>query len=483
MKEDPIVAARRVLDNTFALFVSPAGEPFGERRDGGRAIQLTPRGEGAALASLRLAAEGESPRIPRSALVDALTWAYDLAPQTAPVAELHLRAVRLSDGRIVIDLGEMDSTRCIVVTRKGWKVQTAPPEGVHFRLSRASRALPVPKRGGSGHKKLRRVLGWSKKDPRWLIARGWLAAAPFSDIARPLPFLIGTAGSGKTSRGVALVSVLDPRDELGGSLGKDERDALVAAGARYIAAWDNITNVSLETSNFICRLCTGGSDERRVLYSDDDVHVRSIRRTGLVTALSLPMLETDALERIVPLHCEPIAAGDRASETGLRAAFAEAHPSILGAVLDDVVAVLQRLPEVQAEKRDRPRMADFSDVLYALDPAIDDAYRAATADMVREVAEGDPFIGAVTTWLQAARISEVMPLTITPANALQALRRSLLQTGNHDVHAWLPRTPAGLTQMLTKNAAPLASLGFAVARRRIRGQNFDVFTEIEGATS
>lgn len=466
-----------MLDNTFDLFITPAGDPFVEQ-PGGRAIMLTPRGEGAALGVLRHAAESESPRIPRSALVESLTWAYDLAPQTATVAELHLRAVHLADGRVVIDLGEMNSTRCIVVSRKGWKVKDAPPAGVHFRLSRASRPLPVPERGGSGHKVLRRVLGWSKKDPRWLIARGWLAAAAFADIARPMPFLIGTAGSGKTSRGVALVSVLDPRDELGGSLGKDERDALVAAGARFIAAWDNITNVSLETSNFVCRLVTGGSDERRVLYSDDDVHVRAIRRTGVVTALSLPMLEADALERIIPLHCEPIAAGDRVSETGLRTAFAEAHPVILGAVLDDVSAVLRRLPEVQEMKRDRPRMADFSDVLYALDPAIDEVYRVATADMVREVAEGDPFLGAVSTWLEAARIAGSLPLTITPADALHALRRSLIQTGQHDTSAWLPRTPAGLTQVLTKNAAPLAALGFTVARKRVRGQNFDVFSAV-----
>lgn len=481
-KEDPVVAARRLLDNTFDVLITPAGEPFVVPPDG-RAIMLSPRGEGAALGVLRMASEGESPRIPRSALVESLTWAYDLAPQTASVADLHLRVARPEPGRIVIDLGEMDSTRCIVVSRKGWKVKNAPPAGVHFRLSRASRALAVPKRGGNGHKALRRILGWSKKDPRWLIARGWLAAATFSDIARPLLFAIGTAGSGKTSRGLALVSVLDPRDELGGSLGKDERDALVAAGARFVAAWDNVTNVSLETSNFICRLVTGGSDERRVLYSDDDVHVRAIRRTGVVTALALPMLEADALERIIPLHCEPIAAGDRASESGLRAAFAEAHPVILGAVLDDVVEVLRRLPEVRAEKRDRPRMADFSDVLYALDPAIDEAYRSATADMVREVAEGDPFIQAVTTWLEAARIAGSLPLTITPADALHALRRSLIQTGHHDTSTWLPRTPQGLSLMLTKNAAPLASLGFAATRKRIRGQKFDVFTEVEGSES
>ncbi|WP_353113871.1 hypothetical protein [Microbacterium sp.] len=472
-KEDPIVVARRVLDRTFEVYVTSDGSPFAVPRDGGRAIMLTPRGEGAALGVLRLASEGESPRVPRSALVEALTWAHDLAPQTAPVADLHLRAAQPKPGMIVLDLGEMNSTRCIVITRKGWKARDRPPAGVHFRLSRATRALPEPKHGAHGHKTLRRLLGWSKKDGRWLMARGWLAAALFPDIARPLLFATGTAGSGKTFRGRVLASVLDPRDELGGSLGKDERDALVAAGARYIAAWDNITSVSIETSNLICRLVTGGSDERRVLYSDEDVHVRAIRRTGIITALSLPMLEADALERIIPVHCETIPSGERTSESRMRAAFDDAHPQILGAVLDDVVRVLGQLPEVQATKRSRPRMADFSDVLYALDPAIDNAYREATADMVREVAEGDPFIGAVADWLRGIAEKNGLPFTMAPSDALTALRASLPPFGRHD--AYLPKTPSGLSQMLTKNAGPLRSLGFSVTRKTVRGAKYDVY--------
>ncbi|MGB4779785.1 hypothetical protein [Microbacterium sp.] len=475
MKEDPIVAARRVLDETFELFTTPAGEPFVVPRRGGRAVMLTPKGEGKALGVLRLAAEGYSPRIPRSALVEALTWAFDLAPQAAPSADLHLRAVRTRPDRIVIDLGELHSQRCIVVTPKGWKVRDTPPKGVHFRLSRASRPLPEPQ-GGDGGKTMRTLLGWGKRDARWLVVRGWLAAASFSDIARPLLFPHGRAGSGKTTRALAIASVFDPRDELGGALGKDERDALVAAGARFVVAWDNVTSVSVETSNFICRLVTGGTDERRSLFTDEDMYVRSIRRTGLITGLSIPLLEPDALERILPIHCEAIRAADRVSEAGLRGEFAAAHPVILGAVLDDVVHVLRHLPKVREMTRERPRQADYSDVLRALDPAIDGAFQELTTDLVREVAESDPFVQAVVGWLRAAQSAGRLPLTMAPAEALVAIRASLPPGGRADT--WLPKTPAGLSTMLTKNAGPLAACGFSVSRKVRRGQKLDVYAPL-----
>lgn len=480
-KEDPTLAARKLVDKLFELYSTPDRQAFVVPRKGGRPLMLTAGGSGAALGVLQLAAQNApGGRIPRSALIDTLQLLYDIAPNIAPSAELHLRAARPEADRILLDLGEPGTTRHVEVTGDGWRVRSKRRPEVHFRLSRASRPLPVPE-SGNGHSALRTLLGWRKRDPRWLICRGWLAAALFPDIARPLLFPDGRSGSGKTSRGLTLVSVLDPRDELGGSLGKDERDQLVAAASRYLAAWDNVSSVSHETSNFICRLVTGGSDERRALYTDEDAHVRAIRRTGVITGLSRPLLEPDAVERIIPLHCDAIPAADRTSEERLKTAFERAHPAILGAVLDDVATILRRLPEVQAMKRDRPRMAGFSDLLYALDPAIDRAYQAATADMVREIAEGDPFVQAVVSWLRAAETAGRMPLTMAPADALTALRASIPASTRHET--WLPRTPAGLAQVLTKNAGPLAACGFSVTRRIRRGQKLDRYDAIEGSTS
>ena len=68
------------------------------------------------------------------------------------------------------------------------------------------------------------------------------------------------------------------------------------------------------------------------------------------------------LERIEGCH--------RMSERQLKNQYQEAHPHIFAQILDELAKVLAQLPEVNIQ--DKPRMADFAEVLQALDD-VDDA--------------------------------------------------------------------------------------------------------------
>lgn len=450
------------LNATYEFFHTPDGEPFAVPRRGvRRPIMLSEKGEGGLKGQAQYDYERTTGRpVNNTALVQALTSLYQVALRESPELRLHLRVARPTPGVVVLDLAQPGNTRCVVVTGGGWQVQDEPPQGVAFRLANSTRPLPTPTENGDPDT-LRNLLGWSPIDRRWLLVRGWLAAALLPDIARPVLFFHGRAGSSKTTKAVTVVSVIDPRDELGSSFGKNERDEVAMASNRYLVGFDNVSRASEETSDRLSRLVTGTSDERRTLYSDNDQFVVSFRRTGVITGLSVPTFKSDALERIVQIQCDTIPAGQRRSEKAIAEERAATHPAILGAVLDDLATVLRNLPESERREGGKPRMADFADALHALDPAIEAAFTAAASEAMVDAAESDPFVMTIQRWL--ARESLPVSYTATEAHARAARFRD---EQDRDLHVWWPKDARAFAGALTRQAGPLEAVGIRAVNSR-----------------
>jgi len=469
--------ALRLYEAGWETKITPDGRPFAVDKRTGRATVLSEAGKGSLYSLLQTAYIKQDGK-PGSAeqVSQVLQGQYAMAHAgTFPTADLHLRVARTAPDTVVLDLGERHSSAHVEITPDGWTVRETALEAT-FELSEASRPLPHPKRArgvqpGDGYEALRKLLGWGETDRRWLLVRGWLVAALLPNVARPLLFMHGRAGSGKTLRAVFVLSVLDPREELGGSLSKNERDSMVAASARYLLGWDNITTVSEAISNMICRLVTGGTDERRSLYSNDDLHVRDIRRTGALTGINVPMMLPDALERLIPLTCGTIPKERRRSETAMRAQFAKAHPAILADVLDDLALVLRRLPRVQNMKRNRPRMADFSDVLRALGREYDRAYVRTAEGVQREVAESDPFVRTLCAWLKDN--PGILGQRLAWADALNRLRGFVL---GDEAREGLPTSVNGFSALLTKHAGSLEAMGYSSKAGKSNGERYVMFS-------
>lgn len=380
-----------------------------------------------------------------------------------------LRAAQIGDDRVVLDLG--DPTGAVVeVTAAGWQVVEASEDTPLFRRSRATRPLPVPVRGGD-LAVLRELLSLPEGDPRWLLIRGWLAAVLFSEIPRPILWATGPQGSGKSTRVKMVLSLIEPTEELGKEPGRNERDDSTSALGRYLVSWDNVTNVSQNTSDSVCRLVTGVTDDRREMYSNGVLRPVSYRRTGVATSLTLPPgLGSDALERLALVEFERIDEDGRNVERGLKNAYQAALPALLGAILDDVVRVLSCLPEVAGEQHPWPRMADYGQVLLALDRALglpDDAghlaaYVASVNGTLAERAADDPFTSAVLSFVQ----ERGGQWSGSAEGLLQALN---VLTRSEDLPEWWPRTPRAIRTQLTKATEPLRHAGVAVHARKSNG--------------
>jgi hypothetical protein len=461
-KESPTVRVINFLRSTYDFFATTEGEVFAMARQGHRRpIIMGENGTGQIKARVTADLFELDGKVTSSAAIeDALRVIYSQTSVQPNTLDLSLRVAE-RPGMIVLDLAEPGTSRCVVVTAAGWEVRPEPPEGVLFRLTRTTKPLPEPQRGGATDQ-LRHLLDWEATDPRWQLVSGWLVAAFFGSIPRPLLAFVGQPGSAKTTRARLVLSVLDPRNELGSSFGKNEGDEQVMAANRYLVGWDNISRATDDVSDRLCRVVTGEESVKRKLYTNQDQEVISYRRTGAITAVTIPNLRADALERLIMVGCDRIDGRNRRSESKIREDFDQHHPQILGGLLDDLVLTLGNLRVSRERDTSRVRMADFQDVLHALDPALAVTYADSVRTIMVDAAEADPFVSAVTDWLA----TQSLPLTLQASAAWHEASEFRGRLSPDDPAQWWPKSAPAFSTLLKNNAEPLHALGIQVDHSR-----------------
>ncbi|WP_298807022.1 bifunctional DNA primase/polymerase [uncultured Pseudokineococcus sp.] len=459
------------ITRTNHLGVSQEGMPFAASSTPGepRVAQEIKPMRGAVLRRYReeTAAAGRPVIIGPQALTSALeaVEAEALAREPEHVA---LR-VHTAPGTVTVDLGDA-AGRVVEVTAAGWRVLDPSPSTPLFRRSAATRALPVPEAGGSLDV-LRGLLGLEDDEARWKLARGWLAAALLDDVPRPLFWATGVQGSGKSTRARMLLSVVEPNDALGKAPGRRERDDTVAANGRFLVSYDNITSVSAATSDWVCRLVTGVTEDSRTLYSNETLRLVTYRRSGVATSINMPAgLGSDALERLVHVDFERVPDSERRSEAELWGAFDAARASILGAVLDDVARILAHREQAARARSSWPRMADYGQALAALDLALgldlDAGHLAAYTSNVdvdlAERAQDDPFSAAV--------IAVAVHAGGTWKGTVGELDRALKARLGIERPRWWPENARAVGSALDRASEALRHAGITVEKGRRSAQ-------------
>ena len=391
-----------------------------------------------------------------------IAWEAEDRPERRLAMRVHYQP-----GMIVLDLSQKDNGHCAVVTPAGWTIQDSPPTDVVFHAS--GRPLPEPVRGGEVEE-LRGLLRWAENDPRWPLVKGWLPAALLAGRPRPLLGFFGEKGSAKTTTGWFVASVLDPKPTdpmtLGSGFGKQRQDDETKALKSFLPSWDNVSSLSGEGADFLSRLVTGDNIERRRLYSDSDVVTLTYRRTGVITGVTVPRgLKTDTQDRLIMIPMHAPNAGSRVTEEALLADWVRVHPRVLGGVLDLAVRMLARMGS--APNSAGKRMADYASALWAVDPALYDAYvrnhDTAEADMAAE----DPFIQTLHAWL-TARGGEA-------EGEAETLRQDAEQF--HSAwEQWWPRNGKAFMDEVIRTTGLLRSLGISVTERRSNGKRLKKFT-------
>lgn len=314
--------------------------------------------------------------------------------------QVHVRAAYLVDENAVyIDLQDGNGT-IVRVSADGWEIAEPGATPVFTRSDGAGdTALPVPVDGGT-REEFASLLSLAPDSREFRLIWGWLVASVFDDVARPLLWMTGEQGAGKTTRALMVLGLIDPAQALGGNPGRNERDDSTAAANSFVLSYDNLQEISAATSDWICRLVTGVALTRRALYTDDGTVTSVLKRTALATSINLPYgLGPDAVERLISVTFPRIPEAERATERGITRRYRAAKPALFGALLRDISGVLANLDDAEKDTRNLPRMADYAATLIALDTATGgkfaDAYLAAAESALVDRVNDDPFLTAV----------------------------------------------------------------------------------------
>jgi hypothetical protein len=436
----------QVAEELYEFGVSDSGETFGVPRTGPKVLRLLRGGKTSLRAQLtREYFRRYGKAAPAQALADALLVVEGIA-QDSKEQTLHLRVAE-HEGVIWLDLGDATG-RAVAITSAGWIVQPSPP--ILFKRTALMSPLSEPVHG-AGLAELWQWLNITEAD-RPLVA-AWLVAVLFEGIPHPILSISGEQGTGKSTAEKVLVSILDPSPV---PIRKPPRDAdswVTAAAGSWVVGLDNLSDIPPWLSDSLCRAVTGDGDVRRKLYTDGDVAVFAFRRCVILNGIDFGAVRGDLADRELPVELDVISEDRRLPETELWPRWTNAHPSILGAVLDLVAGVKAALPFVHLDKK--PRMADFAQLLAAVDQVLGTVglprYLAKQAELATESLTDDMFISSI-----AHRIKGTFD-----GSSAELLCRVSLPEGIRAPKGW-PSTARQATRLLRRQAPVMRKAGWTI---------------------
>jgi putative DNA primase/helicase len=307
-----------------------------------------------------------------------------------------VRVVASSDA-VWLDLAD-DRWRVVRIDREGWRVVDGGQSPARFLRKRSTLPIPEPTRGGNVDA-LRSVVN-VRDDDDWTLTVGWLVGSLMPSGPFPILAVTGEQGSAKSTLCTFLRTLVDPSKVALANPPRDVSDLAIRANACRVVAFDNLSGISPDLADALCRLATGSGFAKRALFTDDDEWTFEGARPIIANGIDDLSSRPDVRDRSIALHLDAIGERERRTERELLADFEALRPAVLGALLDAVSVALRDATTVRLERA--PRMADFATFVEAAAPALGwarcrfvDAYLGNRQTAARATVEGSTLATAV----------------------------------------------------------------------------------------
>lgn len=268
-----------------------------------------------------------------------------------PKIKLHNR-VAWHDGELWYDLTN-DSYQAIKINANGWEIIDNVP--IIFKRYNHHKAQVTPVQNGDARLLLKYV-NITNPEHRLLLLVS-LIGAFIPDFPHPILVIFGSQGSSKSTMSKQARLVVDPSTL--DVVGLPEKHELVQILAHHhFVFFDNVSYVSEEISDILCKAITGSGFSKRQLYTDDEDIIHRLQRCIGLNGINLVTLRPDLLERSLLLELERIEDAKRRNEQEMYDEFNKDLPCILGGIFDVLVRTIKIRPEIKLASS--PRMADFA---------------------------------------------------------------------------------------------------------------------------
>lgn len=456
-KQTQATQATRLLNSVMSrleLFHAAEGECFASVQNNGHqeTHKLNSRSFKDWLSYESYRQEGKTPNA--QTMTDVIQTLTGKARFDSPQTEVFLRVAEKDDA-IYVDLCD-ETWRVVEITKDGWRVLNNSP--VKFRRTKGMLALPEPLPGGN-LTRLRNFINVCESD--FVLVLAWLVGCFCYNKPYPVLILHGEQGSAKSTTSRTLRRLVDPNKADLREKPKENRDLMIAANNGYVVAYDNLSSLSPELSDSMCRLATGGGFSTRELYSNDEETIFDVVRPLILNGIEETVSRSDLLDRALIIECPRITEQSRKTEAECKSSFASEHGKLLGALFDAVSCAIRELPNVKLERL--PRMADFAKWACAAEPAFNlpgrtflARYESNRATAHAVTLDSSPIGKALVGFMQGK--------TVWQGTAEEL--RGLLTLGFDNGLTGFPKTAKALGGAIKRLAPTLRANGFDVTSQR-----------------
>jgi hypothetical protein len=264
-------------------------------------------------------------------------------------------------GDIYIDLAAND-WKAVKVTPEGWDVVSDYP--VRFRRGGAAK-MPEPIKGGDLEDF--RALCQLDQDT-WVKVLCWMVQAMMPSKEYPVLIVGGVRGSGKSTITAAIKQLIDPTFPLTrGNVG-DIRAFAIHASKRHTIAIDNLSGLTAEQSDILCRASTGSGHAERTLHTDDDERVFEFTNPLILNGIGSIASRDDLLNRAIGVSLQQPAT--KVSQQEFTDRLTTILPGVLGSMFDLISEVLAYWPSVKGTYKGKERFSGFMEVSLAVEKAM-----------------------------------------------------------------------------------------------------------------
>ena len=191
-----------------------------------------------------------------------------------------------------------------------------------------------------------------------------LIASFLSHIPTPIFFISGQEGSAKTTRSSLIKKVIDPsgeniRDQVG-SFGRNADDWSVTFANNYLIGFDNVSHITEDQSDKLCKAVTGDNYPKRVNYTDAEEIVLKYQRKIILSGIGLSIEHSDLVRRIIHYSTSGISNQQRITLGNIINEYKSIQTELLGFICNTLQQAYRLYPQVSKEITELPDMADFA---------------------------------------------------------------------------------------------------------------------------
>ena len=314
-----------------------------------------------------------------------------------------------------------------------------------------------------------------KAEEDFILFVAWLLSPLNSHGGFPPLFLAGEQGSAKSTTSAIIKNLLDESSVPLRNLSKGMKNLMIAASNDFILCYDNISKITDNQSDNLCKLATGAGFTTRKLYTTLEESQLNCKNPTVINSISTGPARQDLADRSVIVHLTFIPAEARKTSQEIWEAWTKDRPKVLGALCNAVSACLRNFDKV--DEPNLPRMADFAKWVIAAEEALPwengtfiRTMRNLRVNMVEDAIDADSTAMAVLKMMKGRE---------TWSGSASELLDRLTEAIDQGKHKYpdFPKIPNQLSRNLNRISAFLREKGVQVERRH-SGQRFIDITRI-----